>query len=80
MVRAENSRVSNTVPSGQKVTVVPVRPRGASPTTSSLVLTLPPSTNSMRWCLPCWSTSTTRRLESAFTTDTPTPWRPPETL
>ena len=47
IVRAENSRVSKTVSSGQKVTVVPVRPRGASPMTSSLVLSLPPSTNSM---------------------------------
>ena len=28
IVREENSRVSKTVPSGQKVTVVPVRPRG----------------------------------------------------
>ena len=33
IVRAENSTVSNTVASGQNVTVVPRRPRGASPTT-----------------------------------------------
>ena len=26
------------------------------------------------------STSSTRRLDNAFTTETPTPWRPPETL
>ena len=62
IVRAENSMVSKTVRSGQNVTVVPVRPRGASPTTFELGLRdLPPSANSMRWRLPSRSTSTTRR-------------------
>ena len=29
---------------------------------------------------PSRRTSTSSRFESAFTTETPTPWRPPETL
>ena len=37
IVRARNSVVSKTVASGQNVTVVPVRPRGASPMTLSFV-------------------------------------------
>ena len=50
MVRAENSTVSNTVSSGQNVTVVPCRGperplRGASPVTLSLPCGLPPSAN-----------------------------------
>ena len=49
MVRATNSVVSKMLRSGQKVTVVPVRPRGAEPTTSSLVRFDPPSANSIWW-------------------------------
>ncbi len=80
MVRAENSSVSKTLPSGQKVTVVPVRPRGASPTTSSLLVGTPPLAKVIWWCLPSRSTSTMSLVDRAFTTDTPTPCRPPDTL
>ena len=80
MVCAEKSISSNTRPSGQKATVVPVRPLGAGPVTSSLVLAFPPSWNSIRWCLPSRSTSTTNRFDRALTTDTPTPCSPPDTL
>ena len=82
MVVARNSVPSELkmVGSGQKVTVVPVRPRGALPTTSSLPWGLPPLRKTRRWRLPSRSISSSRRLDRALTTDTPTPWRPPETL
>ena len=70
---------SNIVASGQKVTVVPVRPRGASPTTFSFSATLPPSAKAIWWRLPSRSTSTTSFDDRALTTETPTPCRPPET-
>ena len=66
--------------SGQNVTVVPLWLRGEGPTTSSLPTGFPPLTNSIRWCWPSRSTSTMSRRDRALTTDTPTPWRPPETL
>ena len=52
MVRAENSTVSNTVGSGQNVTIVPWRGptpavAGRSPTTRSLPWGLPPSAKSI---------------------------------
>ena len=46
-VWARNSTSSKIVGSGQNDTVVPVRPRGALPVTSSLPVGLPPSANSM---------------------------------
>ena len=67
--------------SGQNEMVVPVRPLGASPTTLILPVGLPPSRNSMTWRLPSSaSTSAISRVDTAFTTETPTPCRPPETL
>ena len=79
-VWARNSTSSKMAGSGQKVTVVPVRPRGAGPVTLSGPVGTPPSVNSIVWCLPSRSTSRTRRVDRALTTDTPTPCRPPETL
>ena len=79
--------VKKSVPAGladmwPETLVVPVeRPRlGVSPTTVILPWGLPPLAYSWRWRLPPRSTSMRRRSESALTTDTPTPWRPPETL
>ncbi len=79
-VWARNSTSSKMVASGQKVTVVPVRPRGALPVTSSLPTGLPPSLNSRTWWSPSLSISSSSRVDRALTTETPTPWRPPETL
>ena len=53
---------------------------GEAPTLASLPFGLPPSTNSWRYLVPPRSTSAITRLDSAFTTLTPTPCRPPETL
>jgi hypothetical protein len=79
-VWARKSVSSKIVGSGQNVTMVPVRPRGAGPTISSGPFGLPPSTNSSRWRFPSRSISSNNRVDNAFTIDTPTPWRPPETL
>ncbi len=46
-VWARNSISSKMVGSGQKLTVVPVRPWGAGPVTSSLPVGFPPSSNSI---------------------------------
>src|SRR5437773_6212549 len=63
--------------SGLNQTVVPVP--FALPMTSSFSVVLPRS-NAM-WCrLPSRSTHTSSFSDSAFTTDTPTPCNPPETL
>src|SRR3546814_561507 len=64
IVRADKSVVSKNAPSVQNGTVVPVRPFGASPTTSSLVWGTPPLANSMRCRLPSRSTSTEAGGES----------------
>ncbi len=39
-----------------------------------------PRAKSWRYTFPSRSTVASSRSDSAFTTDTPTPWRPPETL
>ena len=80
MVWARNSMSSKMTGSGQNVTVVPVRPRGALPVTSSRPWGLPPFANSMLWCEPSRSISSRSRVDSALTTLMPTPWRPPDTL
>ena len=80
MVCARNVTSSMMVGSGQKRISVPVRPRGAGPVSLSLVWILPPLAKSMKWCLPPRSISTSRRSESALTTEMPTPCRPPDTL
>ncbi len=85
IVWARNSVSSKTEASGQKVTVVPVlgspvlRSLGAGPVAVTFRLTLPPFSNSASQCWPSRSTSSTRRVDRAFTTEIPTPWRPPET-
>ena len=63
--------------SGENVTVVPVS--GVSPTTCRGSVTCPLAKR-MRWIFPLRRTSTSIHSESAFTQDTPTPCRPPETL
>jgi len=63
--------------SGLNHTVVPVP--FALPTISSRFLVSPRS-NAMWWRFPSRSTHTSSCSESAFTTDTPTPCSPPETL
>ena len=79
-VVALNSVSSKTPGSGQKVTIVPRRPRGEGPAVSSFPLGFPPLANSIRWRVPSRSISSTSRRDSAFTTDTPTPCSPPDTL
>ena len=75
---AQSNRVSVKISvSGLKVTVVPVP--FAFPTTLSF-LTVSPRSNAMWWRLPSRSTQTSSFSESAFTTDTPTPCSPPDTL
>jgi hypothetical protein len=39
-----------------------------------------PRANSCLYTLPSRRTSATSHSERAFTTETPTPWRPPDTL
>jgi hypothetical protein len=76
-VVAESSVSSKTSASGRNEMVVPVP--FASPTT----LISPcgtPRANSCRYTLPSRLTSATSHSESAFTTETPTPCNPPETL
>ncbi len=63
--------------SGQKRTVVPVLRCPTVPTTLRFETFLP-SAKAM-WCsLPSRLTQTSRRFDRALTTETPTPWRPPE--
>ena len=84
-VWARNSVSSKMEPSGQKVTVVPVRGSpvlrslAAGPVAVIFFLSLPPFSNSASQCWPSRSISSTSLVESALTTETPTPWRPPET-
>ncbi len=75
----EISGLSKYDESGQKRTVVPVLALPTSPTTSSFDFTLPLA-NEMLYSLPPRRTQHSRFFESAFTTDTPTPCRPPENL
>ena len=85
IVWARNSVSSKMVPSGQKVTVVPVlgspvlRSFGAGPVAETLRLTLPPFSNSASQCWPSRSMSSRSLAERALTTEMPTPCRPPET-
>jgi hypothetical protein len=64
---------------GQKRTVVPVLFLPTSSTTSSLVRALP-SLKLMLYSLPPRFTQHSRFFDSAFTTETPTPCRPPANL
>ena len=87
-VANRNSVSSNTSGSGQNVTAVPVCPRFDCATALSLPWGTPGFTvrpvfsaaYSWRHVLPSRSTSSTRRVDSALTTDTPTPCSPPDTL
>ena len=74
---SENATESKNFGSGQKRTVVPLTPRLALPTTSSLE-TVRPSLKEMLYSLPSRRTQQSRFFDSALTTDTPTPCRPPE--
>src|SRR5256884_1593243 len=78
IVWARNSVSSNTVASGQKVMVVPVCFDGL--TRRSFPWGLPPFANSWTQRPPSRLISITSRLDSALTTDTPTPCNPPEIL
>ena len=72
-----------------KVTLVPVRGSpafacpagrfGASPVTLSEE-TASPRSKRISWTLPSRQIFSCSQSESAFTTDTPTPCRPPDTL
>ena len=76
---SEISGLSKYAGSGQKRTVVPVLFLPTSPTTSSFEWTFP-LRKEMLYSLPPRRTQHSRCLESAFTTDTPTPCNPPENL
>jgi hypothetical protein len=65
--------------SGQKRTVVPVLRAPTLPTTSSFEC-MRPSRKLMLYSLPPRRTQHSRCFDSALTTDTPTPCRPPENL
>src|SRR5262249_16817824 len=73
----ENLSESKNFGSGQKRTRVPVLRCPTEPTTSSFEETLP-SLKPMFYSLPPRLTQQSRFCESAFTTDTPTPCKPPE--
>jgi hypothetical protein len=79
-VWARNVVSSKMVGSGQKRTVVPLWPAGRLADGCSASLRSPPSMKSIAWRVPSRSISTSSLVDSAFTTDTPTPWSPPETL
>ena len=79
------SSVSNTRASGRKVTVVPclrVRPTSSSGATALPETILPVLSgalaNAIRKSRLPVATSTVSHSDSAFTTDAPTPCRPPE--
>ena len=63
--------------SGQKRIVVPVFRRPDGPITASSSTFSPPS-KAIAYSLPPRLTRTSRRLDSALTTETPTPCSPPE--
>ena len=75
----ENFSESKYLGSGQKRTVVPVLRWPVVPTTSSFEDTLP-SRKPMLYSLPPRLIQHSSCFESALTTDTPTPCRPPENL
>ena len=63
---------------GRNVTSVPRLP-SASPVTASGA-TASPSRNSMKCSLPSRQIVSLSQVDSALTTETPTPCRPPDTL
>src|SRR5690606_11747282 len=65
--------------SGQKRTVVPVLLLPTSPTTRSFEATFP-FLKPMWYCLPPRLIQHSSLFDRAFTTDTPTPCKPPENL
>ena len=65
--------------SGQNRTVVPVVRTGTVPTTSSFEA-IRPSRKPMLYSLPPRRTQHSSCRDSALTTETPTPWSPPEYL
>ena len=77
-VAKSNSIMVKVSVEGRKLTSVPRLPP-ASPTTFSGA-TATPSWNSMKCSLPSRQMVSFSQVDSAFTTDTPTPCRPPETL
>src|SRR5262249_15721694 len=74
-----NLGVSKYFSSGQKRTVVPDFDFGAGPTSRSFAAFSPPATP-IAYPAPPRSTRTSSYFDSALTTLTPTPCRPPEKL
>src|ERR1044072_5975975 len=74
----ENLSLSKNLGSSQKRTVVPVLRCPTVPTTSSFEETLP-SLKLMLYSLPLGLIQHSSCFDKAFTTETPTPCRPPET-
>ena len=74
----ENSTVSNTAGSGLNMVMVPRR-SPCGPTLLTGVVGVP---REYSWAQtkPSRDDSTRRNSDRAFTTLTPTPWRPPDTL
>ena len=62
---------------GKKVTLVPFKSDLPISFSGALVI---PFSNSTKYFFPSLKISTLKLLESALTTDTPTPCKPPETL
>src|SRR5205814_10075173 len=75
----ENLSESTNFGSGQKRMVVPVLRWPTVPVASSREAILP-SLKLMLYCLPPRLIQHSRCFDSAFTTETPTPCRPPENL
>ena len=65
------------VGSGWNVTVVPRSDTGCSGCSFTAVL---PRSNRISYAMPSRWISTVIQVERAFTQETPTPWRPPDTL
>ena len=78
-VAASMSISSKISVSGMNEIVVPVSSGAASPTISMSPCGTPRA-NSWRYVLPSRRTSAMSHSDSAFTTERPTPCRPPETL
>ncbi|KKW47976.1 MAG: hypothetical protein UY98_C0001G0023 [Candidatus Kaiserbacteria bacterium GW2011_GWA2_58_9] len=78
MVSQLNSRSGKTFGSGSKTTIVPWRPE--APIFFTFETGLPPSLYSCAYFPPSRCTSARTETESALTTETPTPCKPPETL
>ncbi len=77
-VAKSNSTMVKVLGDGKKVTSVPRLPF-ESPTTFSGA-TATPSANSMKCSLPSRQIVSLSQLDSALTTETPTPCKPPDTL